>query len=89
MNVNQYYAAQNKAVIAQYLRDTKMWGEALLQLHASQQIQPGSHMSGAVKMAAEITLGDAEINFLSYGDLTAMDGDSRMAESFINLDVEL
>lgn len=88
INMNKYNAAQNKAVIAQFLGDKGMWSAAILDLHVSQQPQPGIHMTGAIELASELLLEDVEMNFLSYGDLTIFCGDSRLAESCINLEIE-
>lgn len=86
-NINQYNAAQNKAVIARFLGDTEMWSEAILELYLSQCPQAGPHMTGNIHPASGMMLDDVQINYLSYGDLTICCGDTRLAEYHINLDI--
>ncbi|WMY76408.1 hypothetical protein RHD99_10990 [Buttiauxella selenatireducens] len=88
VNINQFMAGKNKAVIAQFLGDRNMLGEALHQGNESMNLQPGNFICGSVDFAYKMILDNVLTNFESYGDLTIVDGDTHLVESKINLDIE-
>lgn len=88
ININQFMAGKNKAVIAQFLGDKNMLSEALYQVSKSMNVQPGNFLLGSVDFAYKMILDNVLINFKSYGDLTVFDGDSSLAQSQINLEVD-